>query len=167
MTLRRAEEYSFTEMPEKKSGFAKLSQRFFRALRFSAPRPVSTELAPKPVGPYSQAVEFFNTDWLLSRSWLICSGQIPLDPKTSQIVGKTVGEQTEQTFKNILAVLSAGGKDLSHVVKTTVFLTDISRFEEFNEVYASYFKERRPARSLVEVSALPKGALVEIEVWAF
>ena len=145
----------------KKSGFGKAVLKVFRSCGFMG-KPVFTELAPPPVGPYSQAISFYP----FHNRWLICSGQIPLDPKTSQIVGNTLREQTEQALKNVQAVLSAGGMNLSRVLKVTVFLTDLKRFDEFNEIYASYFKEHRPARSCVEVSALPKGALVEIEVWA-
>ena len=119
---------------------------------------VYTKEAPFPVGPYSQA--------LALGPWLICSGQIPLDPKTSQKVGENVKEQTEQVFKNILAVLKCENLSLNEVVKTTVFLKDMNDFNDFNQVYSSYFKDHKPARSCVEVSRLPKDSLVEIEVWA-
>ena len=129
-------------------------------------KPIHTDKAPKPVGPYSQGVSVPFLGPFLGWRWLVCSGQIPLDPKTSQIIGSTVAEQTDQVFKNIQAVLSAGKMSLKNVVKTTVFLTDMKLFNSFNEIYSSYFKDHKPARSCVEVSALPKGALVEIEVWA-
>lgn len=123
--------------------------------------PIYTPEAPEPIGPYSQALLVSG-----NAQWLICSGQIPVDPKTSQIVDSSVEEQTERVFKNIQAVLSAAKMDLKNVVKTTVFLKDMASFNSFNEVYSSYFKNHKPARSCVEVSALPKDALVEMEVWA-
>ena len=129
---------------------------------FSRIKPVYTNKAPEPVGPYSQAI----TISLYNSWWLICSGQIPLDPETSRIVGSNVEEQTEQIFKNVQAVLSAGKMSWENVVKTTVFLTNMDLFHAFNEVYSSYFKDHKPARSCVEVSRLPKNALVEMEVWA-
>ena len=129
----------------------------------SAIKPVYTPKAPKPVGPYSQAVKvpFHGTS-----QFLICSGQIPLDPETSQMVGSSIEEQTKQVFQNVQAVLSADKMKWNNVIKTTVFLTDMNLFHSFNEIYSSYFKDHKPARSCVEVSALPKGALVEMEVWA-
>ena len=123
--------------------------------------PVYTPQAPEPIGPYSQALFVSGNG-----QWLVCSGQIPVDPKTSQMVGSSVEEQTERVFKNIQAVLSAAKMDLKNVVKTTVFLKDMASFNSFNEVYSSYFKNHKPTRSCVEVSALPKDALVEMEVWA-
>ena len=122
---------------------------------------IHTPKAPEPVGPYSQALLVAG-----GGQWLICSGQIPLDPHTSQITGNSVKEQTERVFKNVHAVLSAAKMDWENVVKTTVFLKDMKSFDSFNEIYSSYFKNSKPARSCVEVSALPKGALVEMEVWA-
>ena len=120
---------------------------------------IFTKQAPEPVGPYSQAIKL--------DSWLICSGQIPLDPITNSIVGKEVEEQSEQVFKNIQAVLSAGNLTFDDVVKTCVFLKNMSDFEKFNQVYTKYFAKNKPARSCVEVSRLPKDVLVEIEVWAY
>ena len=122
---------------------------------------IHSSQAPEPVGPYSQALLIAAGD-----QWLICSGQIPLDPKTSQITGDSVKEQAERVFKNVQAVLAAAKMSWDNVVKTTVFLKDIKSFDSFNEIYSSYFKNNKPARSCVEVSALPKGALVEMEVWA-
>lgn len=115
---------------------------------------ISTDKAPAALGPYSQAVE--------SNGFLYLSGQIGINPETSEIEGKNVTEQAEQICKNIEAVLTAAGTDFSAVVKTTCFLTDIQTFAEFNSVYASYFVSK-PARSCVAVSALPAGALCEIE----
>ena len=130
---------------------------------FSTVKPIYTREAPEPVGPYSQAVKAY----LYGGSrLLVCSGQIPLDPETSQLIGSRIEEQTEQVFKNVQAVLSAGKMKWKNVIKTTVFLTDMNLFNSFNEIYSSYFKDHKPARSCVEVSALPKGALVEMEVWA-
>ena len=119
---------------------------------------VVTSDAPKAVGPYSQAVVVGDA--------LYCSGQIPLDPATGEVVAGGVREQTDQVLKNIGAVLQANGMDHSHVVKTTIFTTDLAKFGELNEVYASYFKEPYPARSTVQVSALPRGVQVEVEAVA-
>ena len=124
-------------------------------------KPIHTSQAPEPVGPYSQALLVQG-----GGKWLVCSGQIPLDPHTSQITGTSVKEQTERVFKNVQAVLAAAKMGWENVVKTTVFLKDMKSFDSFNAIYSSYFKSCKPARSCVEVSALPKGALVEMEVWA-
>ncbi|MBR7121428.1 MAG: RidA family protein [Lentisphaeria bacterium] len=118
---------------------------------------ISTDKAPAAAGPYSQAVKNGN--------WLFCSGQIALDPVTGNPVGSDIKSQTGQVMQNISAVLAASGATFADVVKTTCFLTDINDFAAFNEVYARYFSGR-PARSCVAVSALPKGALVEVEVIA-
>ncbi|MGI9549408.1 MAG: RidA family protein [Bdellovibrionales bacterium] len=122
-------------------------------------KPIYTSKAPKPIGPYSQAMSV--------GPWLVCSGQIPLDSKTAEIVGEDVTSQTEQVLENIKAVLNSKGMNFQHVVKTLVFLTDLKNFEDFNKVYGTYFKNHHPARSCVEVSALPKSVLVEVEAWAY
>lgn len=119
---------------------------------------VSTKDAPAAVGPYSQAVR--------SGSMLFCAGQIPLDPKSGQIVSDDIGAQTKRVLENVSAVLRAENLGFGHVVKTTIFLIDMGDFQTVNEIYATYFRENPPARSTVEVSALPKGAKVEIEVIA-
>ncbi len=118
---------------------------------------IHTEKAPAAVGPYSQAVAV--------NGMLYTSGQIALDPSTGELVGSTIREQAEQVMKNLMAVLEAAGTKPENTVKTLCFLTDIKDFAEFNEVYAKYFTEK-PARSCVEVSALPKGAICEVEVIA-
>lgn len=118
---------------------------------------IHTENAPAAIGPYSQAVE--------SGNLVFTSGQIPLDPKTGSIVSGGIKEQTKQACENLKAVLEAAGSSLEKAVKTTCFLKSISDFADFNEVYAGYFTGK-PARSCFEVGALPKGALVEIEVVA-
>ncbi|MCL6466581.1 MAG: RidA family protein [candidate division WOR-3 bacterium] len=118
---------------------------------------VVSEQAPKPVGPYSQAVIVGSLVW--------CSGQIGIDPNTGTLV-EGLEQQTEQIFNNLKAVLEKAGSGLERVVKTTVFITSMDNFARVNEVYARFFKEPFPARSTVEVGALPKGALVEIEVIA-
>ena len=118
---------------------------------------ISTDKAPAAVGAYSQAVK--NGDLLF------CSGQIALDPATGNLVSNDIKSQTEQVMQNISAVLAASGATFADVVKTTCFLADINDFAAFNEVYARYFSGK-PARSCVAVSALPKGALVEVEVIA-
>lgn len=116
---------------------------------------VQTERAPKAVGPYSQAV--------VHGDLIFCAGQIALDPATGELVGGNTREQTDRVLRNLAAVLEAAGSDLDHVVKTTVFLSDISDFAEMNAVYAAAFGAHRPARSTVPVGALPRGARVEIE----
>jgi 2-iminobutanoate/2-iminopropanoate deaminase len=119
---------------------------------------ISTNEAPAAIGPYSQAVR--------SGRFLFCSGQIPLDPKSGQIVPGDIDAQTRRVLNNIAAVLRAEGATFEDVVKTTIFLTDLGDFQTVNEIYGSYFKNEPPARSTVQVAALPKGARVEIEVIA-
>jgi 2-iminobutanoate/2-iminopropanoate deaminase len=119
---------------------------------------ISTNDAPAAVGPYSQAVR--------AGSLVFCAGQIPLDPKSGQIVSQDIAEQTRRVLDNITAVLKAEELTFEHIVKTTIFLIDLSDFQTVNEIYGSYFKQQPPARSTVQVSALPKGARVEIEAIA-
>lgn len=119
---------------------------------------VYTNQAPQPVGHYSQAVRV--------GPWLFCSGQIPLDPKSSQIVGENIEEQSRQVLENLKFVLAKESMDFKNIVKSMIFLTDIKEFPIFNQVYESYFLEHKPARSCVEVSALPKSVKVEMEVIA-
>jgi 2-iminobutanoate/2-iminopropanoate deaminase len=121
-------------------------------------REIITANAPEAIGPYSQAVQ--------SRDTLYCSGQIPLDPKTGQIVPGDVSAQTEQVMKNMLEVLAEAGLNTHHVVKTTIFLKNMSDFQDVNAVYAKYFEKPYPARATVEVAALPLNVLVEIEAIA-
>lgn len=116
---------------------------------------VRTDRAPAAIGPYSQGVRVGNLFFF--------SGVIPLDPDTGALVGADAAEQTAQVLQNIRALLASQGLGPQNVVKTTVFLTDIAAFGAVNDVYASLFDSEPPARSCVEVSALPKGALVEIE----
>lgn len=118
---------------------------------------INTQQAPAAIGPYSQAVRI--------GTLVYTSGQIPIDPATGAIEAKDITGQTEQVMKNLKAVLEATGSSLDRAVKTLCFLTDMGNFAAFNEVYARYFTEK-PARSCVAVSALPKGALVEVEVIA-
>ena len=119
---------------------------------------LSTPDAPAAIGPYSQAIR--------SSNFIFCSGQIPLDPKSGQMVSEEIDAQTRRVLDNISALLKAEGLSLSDVVKTTIFLTDLGNFQTVNEIYGSYFSNQPPARSTVQVSALPKGAKVEIEVIA-
>jgi len=118
---------------------------------------IHTNNAPEAIGPYSQAIAVGNL--------IYTSGQIPINPKTGNVEADGISEQTEQVCKNLKAVLEAAGSSLEKAVKTTCFLNDIGDFTQFNEVYAKYFTNK-PARSCVEVSALPKGVLVEVEVIA-
>ncbi len=119
---------------------------------------VLTTRGPKPIGPYSQAVK--------ANGLLFVSGQIALDPGSGEFAGPEVRQQTERVLENLKAILEAAGVSFSHVVKTTVFLKDMNDFAPMNEVYAKYFTAAPPARSTVQVSRLPKDALVEIEVIA-
>ena len=119
---------------------------------------ISTNEAPAAVGPYSQAVR--------AGSMVFCAGQIPLDPKSGQIVSQDVAEQTSRVLDNLTAVLKSERLTLSDVVKTTVFVTDLADFQTINEIYAKYFSTQPPARSTVQVAALPKAARVEIEAIA-
>ena len=119
---------------------------------------VSTTKAPAAIGPYSQAIE--------ANGFVYASGQLPIDPATGQFPEGGIKEQTRQSLTNAQNILKEAGIDLSHVVKTTVFLSDIANFAPMNEVYAQFFREPFPARSAVAVKDLPKGALVEIEVIA-
>lgn len=114
-----------------------------------------TDKAPAAVGPYSQAIE--------ANGFIFASGQLPIDPSTNAFAEGGVKEQIRQSLTNARNVLAAAGVDLSHVVKTTVFLSDMDNFAAMNEVYAEFFKEPYPARSAIAVKALPKGALVEVE----
>lgn len=114
-----------------------------------------TGKAPAAVGPYSQAIE--------ANGFIFASGQLPIDPSTNAFAEGGVKEQTRQSLTNARNVLAAAGVELSHVVKTTVFLSDMDNFAAMNEVYAEFFKEPFPARSAIAVKALPKGALVEVE----
>jgi 2-iminobutanoate/2-iminopropanoate deaminase len=120
---------------------------------------IQSEHAPKPVGPYSQAIEAGNM--------LFCSGQIAIDPSTDAVLTGDVETQTRQVMKNIKAVLDKAGYTWNHIVKTTIFLTDMADFGKVNAIYAEAFKELPPARSTVQVSGLPKGVNVEIEVIAY
>lgn len=119
---------------------------------------IQTADAPAAIGPYSQAIASAGTVW--------CSGQIGLDPATGELVPGGIEAQTQRVFANIRGVLAAAGTDLGHVVKTTVFLKNMSDFAAMNAVYATHLPAPQPARSTVEVARLPKDALVEIEVIA-
>jgi 2-iminobutanoate/2-iminopropanoate deaminase len=122
---------------------------------------ISTENAPRAIGPYAQAV-------VASAGTLVfCSGQIPLDPKTGEMVGAgDVRAQTERVLENLGAVLAAAGASFASVVKTTIFLADLQDFGHVNEIYARYFGQSLPARATVQAAGLPRGALVEIEAIA-
>lgn len=119
---------------------------------------INTKFAPDALGPYSQAIQF--------NRLVFTSGQIPINPKTGQLVEGGIREQTNQVLKNLNAVLMKAGTSLAHTVKTTVFLKNMEDFEAMNEIYATYFNAPYPARSCVEVARLPKDVLVEIEAVA-
>jgi 2-iminobutanoate/2-iminopropanoate deaminase len=119
---------------------------------------IKTGAAPAAIGPYSQAIA--------EGTLLFTSGQLPIDPGTGALRNGDIGSAARQALDNLRAVLEAGGSSLGAVLKTTVFLSDIANFQAFNAVYAAYFEEPFPARSCVQVGALPKGALVEIEAIA-
>jgi 2-iminobutanoate/2-iminopropanoate deaminase len=118
---------------------------------------IQTEKAPRAVGPYSQGIS------IESGKLIFTSGQIPLDPQTGEMVDGGIEEQIERVIQNLKAVLEAGGSGLDRVVKTTVFLKHMGDFQVMNRVYEKHFKNNPPARSTIEVSALPKGALIEME----
>jgi 2-iminobutanoate/2-iminopropanoate deaminase len=120
---------------------------------------VETADAPKAVGPYSQAIN--------QNGWLYCSGQIPLDPNSGQLIEGDIVAQTHQVMKNLEAVLKAAGYDFSSVVKSTIYLQDLKNFSKVNEVYAGYLSQPFPARAAFEVAGLPLGADVEIEMIAY
>ena len=119
---------------------------------------ISTEKAPAAIGPYSQAK--------MTGNFLFASGQIPVDPATGEVAGDKIETQAEQSCKNVGAILEEAGLALSNVVKTTVYLADMGDFAAMNEVYSQFFAQPFPARSAIAVKALPKGALVEVEVVA-
>lgn len=116
---------------------------------------ITTDRAPKAVGPYSQAV--------LKSGHLYISGQIPLDPKTGEVVGSTIDEQGPRALENIGAIVEAAGMTLSDVVKVTVYLSDIKDLPRFNELYAASFGAHKPARSVIQAAALPKGVRIEMD----
>ena len=119
---------------------------------------IQTNNAPAAIGPYSQAIEV--------NGFIFASGQIPIDPATGEFVEGGIKEQTRQSLLNAKSILIAAGTDLNHVVKTTVYHSDMANFAAMNEVYSSFFEQPFPARSAVAVKDLPKGALVEVEVLA-
>ncbi|USG99848.1 RidA family protein [Thermococcus argininiproducens] len=120
---------------------------------------IFTEKAPKPIGPYSQAIKIGN--------FLFISGQIPVDPESGKLVEGGIRAQTHQVLKNIKAIVEAAGGTLNNVVKVTVYLDDMDDFAEMNEVYSQYFSESKPARAAIEVSRLPKNVKIEIEAIAY
>ena len=127
----------------------------------SALEPIETKFAPKPVGPYNQAV--------LIENWLYCSGQIALDPETGKMIGNgNIEEETKQVLKNLIAVVEAAGGESSNVIRTTIYLTDLNDFAKVNQFYAEIFNSKvTPARACVEVSKLPKGGKIEIDCIAW
>ena len=130
-------------------------------MKSSAIEPIETKFAPKPVGPYNQAV--------LVENWLYCSGQIALDPSTGAMIGNgNVEEETRQVLKNLISVVEAAGGKNSNVIRTTIYLTDLNDFAKVNAIYAETFrKSPSPARACVEVSNLPKGGKIEIDCVAW
>lgn len=125
----------------------------------SSMRAVHTDDAPKAIGPYSQAI-------VTDDGWVFCSGQIPLDPTTMEVMSGTISDQTDLVLRNLRSVLEAAGAGLDTVVKTTVFLADMDDFAAMNEVYARHFGEHRPARAAVQAARLPRSVAVEIEAVA-
>ena len=119
---------------------------------------IATTNAPAPIGPYSQAV--------MAGGFLFLSGQVAIDPTTSQVIVGSVEDETHQVMRNIQAVLTVYGMDFQHIVKTTIFLKDMNDFAKVNAVYGSYFKDAYPSRETVEVARLPKDVKVEISVIA-
>lgn len=125
-----------------------------------ARKAIHSENAPQAIGPYSQAIQ------VDAGKMTFLSGQIPMDPKTKELVQGDVAAQTEQVMQNLKAVLTAAGLDFSHVVRCGIFLTDLADFAKVNEVYGRYFTSAPPARATVQVAALPRGAKVEIDAIA-
>ena len=121
-------------------------------------KPVKTTEAPEAIGPYSQAIRIGD--------FLYTSGQISLDPKTMEMITGNIELETKKVLQNIEAILSAEGLNFGHVIKTTVYLTDLSEFTRMNQVYEKFFSNTKPARACVQVAALPKGAKVEIDAIA-
>ena len=119
---------------------------------------ISTNEAPQAIGPYSQAVRFDNL--------LFVSGQIPIEPKSGEILKGNIKEQTKQILENLNSVLTAGGSSLNNVLRTTIFLTNLEDYAAVNEMYAQFFDESQPARSTVQVSRLPMDAQIEIDAIA-
>jgi|ERR1700674_2787331 2-iminobutanoate/2-iminopropanoate deaminase len=119
---------------------------------------VSTNAAPNPIGPYSQAIK--------ANGFVFASGQLPLDPATQQIVGGGIAHQAERALQNVSALLQAAGSSMNKVVRCVVLLKTINDFSAMNEVYAGFFKENRPARTVLEAAKLPKDCLIEIEATA-
>ena len=130
-------------------------------MKSSAIEPIETNSAPKPVGPYNQAV--------LVENWLYCSGQIALDPSTGAMIGNgNIEEETKQVLKNLMAVVEAAGGESSNVIRTTIYLTDLNDFAKVNAIYAETFGgSASPARACVEVSNLPKGGKIEVDCIAW
>jgi len=116
---------------------------------------VQTDKAPAAIGPYSQGIAV--------TPWLFVSGQIGINPETGELVSSEFAAQARQAMENLRQIVMAGGGDFKSVVSADVFVTDMGKFAEFNEIYHEYFSEHRPARAVIEVSSLPKGALVEIK----
>ena len=130
-------------------------------MKSSAIEPIETNFAPKPVGPYNQAV--------LVENWLYCSGQIALDPATGEMIGNgDIERETRQVLKNLIAVVDAAGGKTSNIIRTTIYLTDLKDFAKVNQIYAETFDNKvTPARACVEVSNLPKGGKIEIDCIAW
>jgi 2-iminobutanoate/2-iminopropanoate deaminase len=120
--------------------------------------PISTDKAPAAIGPYEQAIRVGN--------FIFTSGQIPIDPSTNKLIEGDISQQTKRVMKNLKAVLEASGSSFRNVIKATVFLTDLKNFEQVNKIYGEYLENYKPARSTIQVSALPKGAAIEIEMIA-
>jgi len=120
---------------------------------------VYTDKAPKPIGPYSQAVK--------AGPWLFLSGQIPIDPRSGEVVDGDIEVQTRRVLENVKAILESVGYTLDDVVKVTVYLADLKDFPRFNNVYSEYFKDKPPARTTVQVAGLPRNAKIEIDVIAY
>ncbi|MCH7921720.1 MAG: RidA family protein [Nitrospinae bacterium] len=123
------------------------------------PKPISTDRAPAAIGPYSQAVR--------AGAFLFCSGQIPLEPASGEMVSGEIEAQTRQVLENLKAVVEAAGASLDDVVKVTVYLADLADFATVNEVYEEYFGEAKPARATIQAAALPRGALIEADCIAY
>lgn len=119
---------------------------------------INTNAAPAPIGPYNQATQFGNM--------LFVSGQIPMDPATGEIVTSGIQDETRKVLENVQAILTEAGMDFTHVLKSTIFITDMGQFAQINEVYGQFFTANEPARETVQVAGLPRGVNIEISVIA-
>ncbi|PKK91151.1 MAG: hypothetical protein CVV64_05120 [Candidatus Wallbacteria bacterium HGW-Wallbacteria-1] len=127
---------------------------------------ITTPEAPKAIGPYSQALKVHDCHSSIAAGLIFVSGQLPMDPESAIITGQNISEQTQRCLMNIMAILKAANATINQILKVTVFMTDLAGFNEFNSVYEKFMGNHKPARACVQVNALPKGAMIEIDAIA-